>query len=34
LTTIDSVEANQGVDLEVSEVEVNIYGVEATEEVD
>ena len=34
LTTINSVEADQGVNLEVSEVEVNIYGVEATEEVD
>jgi hypothetical protein len=34
LTTINSVEADQRVNLEVSEVEVNIYGVEATEEVD
>jgi hypothetical protein len=34
LTTIDSIEADQWIDLEVSKVEVHIYGVQAEEEVD
>jgi hypothetical protein len=34
LATIGSIKADQRVNLQVSEVEVNIYGIEATEEVD
>ena len=33
-STIDTVETNQGVDLEVREVEVDVDGVETDEEVD
>jgi hypothetical protein len=34
LTAVNGVKANQRVNLEVSKVEVNINGVEATKEVD
>ena len=33
-STVDTIETDQGVDLEVSEVEVDINGVETDEEVD
>lgn len=34
LAAIDAVEADQGIDFEVGEVEVDVDGVEADEEVD
>lgn len=34
LTTVDGIETDEGVDFEVSEVEVDVDGVEADEEVD